>query len=144
MGSGKRSDGFTLIELMIVVAIVGILAAIAYPSYQESTAKSRRADAKSALLGLSTAMERFYTENNFTYIGAASAGDGSAPDKTLYPSEAPLDGNTKYYDLQITDEEASTYTLTAIPKGAMSGDRCGNLTLSSAGVRGADAANCWN
>jgi prepilin-type N-terminal cleavage/methylation domain-containing protein len=57
-------NGFTLIELMIVVAIIGILASIAYPSYQESILKSRRADAKGALLGFANAMERHFTETN--------------------------------------------------------------------------------
>ncbi|MCP4091353.1 MAG: prepilin-type N-terminal cleavage/methylation domain-containing protein, partial [Gammaproteobacteria bacterium] len=56
-----KSRGFTLIELMIVVAIVGILAAIAYPSYQEQVRKSRRADANGALLGLANAMQRHAT-----------------------------------------------------------------------------------
>ena len=56
--------GFTLIELMITVAIVGILASIAYPSYQDSVMKSRRADVKGVLLGLTNAMERRFTETN--------------------------------------------------------------------------------
>ena len=59
-----NTKGFTLVELMIAVAIVGILASIAYPSYQDSVRKSRRADAKGALLGFANAMERHFTENN--------------------------------------------------------------------------------
>jgi len=64
--------GFTLIELMIVVAIVAILAAVALPSYNNSIDKSRRADAQSALLGFSQAMEQFFTANS-TYVGAGAA-----------------------------------------------------------------------
>ncbi|OZG71478.1 pilus assembly protein PilE [Hahella sp. CCB-MM4] len=143
MKSVNNSRGFSLIELMIVMAIVGILAAIAYPSYQESTAKSRRADGQSALVGLAAAMERYYTENNFTYVGAADGGAGNPPIADLYPSEAPLDGSVKYYDLEITTETASTFSLTATPKNAMAGDRCGDLTLNSAGTRGADEDDCW-
>ena len=68
-----NTKGFTLIELMIAVAIVGILAGIAYPSYQDSVRKSRRADAKGALLGFANAMERYFTENN-SYLGAGAGG----------------------------------------------------------------------
>ena len=141
--SMHKESGFTLIEILITVAIIGILAAIAYPSYQESVAKSRRADAQSALLGLASAMERFYSENSFSYIGAAQSGDGSAPQAAIYPSEAPLDGNTKYYDLIIATETATNFSLTAKPKSNMSSDRCGSFTLNSAGVRNADETDCW-
>ena len=59
----RKHQGFTLIELMIVVAVIGILASIAYPSYREYVAKSRRAEAKTVLLSAQQWMERFYTEN---------------------------------------------------------------------------------
>ena len=59
----KHSAGFTLIELMIVVAIIAIIAAVAFPSYQEHVRKTRRADAQTALLELSQFMERHYTAN---------------------------------------------------------------------------------
>lgn len=127
----SRPAGFTLIELMIVVVVLAILAAIAYPSYLEQVKKGRRADAQGALMGLANAMERHYTENA-SYLGAAAAGaDTGAPD--IYPNEAPLDGNTKYYDLSIEAATATTYTLAAIPKGAQAGD--GRLELDSTGAR---------
>lgn len=123
--------GFTLIELMIVVAIVAILAAIAYPSYQDQVRKSRRADAQGALLGFGNAMERRFTERN-TYAGAATGGaDTGAP--TVYPTEAPVDSGTKYYDLTINAANASSFTLRATPKGAQSGD--GILELDHTGAR---------
>lgn len=68
-----RQSGFTLIELMITVAVIGILAAIAFPSYQDSIRKSSRADGKNALTQAAANMERYYTENN-TYVTAAICG----------------------------------------------------------------------
>ena len=88
--SGMR--GFTLIELMIAVAVVGILAAIAYPSYQEHVRKARRADAQTALLELAQFMERHYTANG-RYLTTA----GAAP--VLPFDAAPKDGATKYYNI---------------------------------------------
>lgn len=135
--------GFSLIELMIVVAIIGIIAAVAYPSYQSHVEKARRSDAQGALTAFSAAMERHYTENG-TYQGAAQGGnDTGAPAPTLFPSEAPLDGSVKYYDLRITAVARNTYTLTATPKGAQSGD--GAMRLLSNGTKqwDRDGAGTW-
>jgi type IV pilus assembly protein PilE len=141
----KQSKGFTLIELMIVVAIVGILAAIAYPSYQEQIRSSRRGDCAGALAGLANAMERFYTMNN-TYEGAADVATG-APDPALlgYPATCPVDGGTATYDLTIA-ATASTFTVSAAPTGAQTGDTCGTLTLTNTGTKGvtdASAGKTW-
>lgn len=117
----RLQNGFTLIELMIVVAIVGILASIAYPSYQESVRTSRRADAKGALIGLSGAMERHYTETN-SYCGAAVTNAigsclSATGSPTIYSTTSPVDGGTAYYDLTIQAATATTYTLRATPVG---------------------------
>ena len=72
----KRSRGFTLIELMIVVAVVGILAAIAYPSYTDSIVKGRRAQGRTALAELMQQQERYMTQNN-TYLAFTSVRDGT-------------------------------------------------------------------
>ncbi len=137
----KSSAGFTLIEVMIVVAIIGILAAIAYPSYQDHVRKSRRADAQTALLELAQFMERHYTTNG-RYLTSANA----AP--ALPFSEAPKDGTTKFYDLGFTaTPTANAYTLQAVPKNAMANDSCGTLTLTNTGAKGQKAgatlAECW-
>ncbi|SEG76846.1 type IV pilus assembly protein PilE [Marinobacterium lutimaris] len=138
-----RTQGFTLIELMITVAVVGILAAIAYPSYQEYVKESRRSNARVDLLQLAQFMERYYTSN-----GRYTASGGVAP--TLPYSQSPKDGSTKYYDLSLPAAALtnSTYTLQAVPKGAMNGDRCGTLTLTHTGVKGVQggssgADDCW-
>ena len=146
-----RKGGFTLVELMVTVAAVAILATIAYPSYVENIRKVRRSDAEGALMGLTNAMERYYTINN-TYENTTQGGAlPGSPLATLYPSEAPLEGATKYYDLRITDAQVGSYSLAAMPKGNTDQfkDKCGTLTLTSTGVRdtlnvyGKTAQDCW-
>ena len=145
--------GFTLIELMITVAIVGILASIAYPSYQDSVMKSRRADAKGALLGFANALERHFTETN-SYCNAATTTVGTCTNATgsptIYSTTSPIDGGTPYYNLTIYTATDSIYTLYAAPTGAQSGDKCGTLTLNHKNEKdvigaatGVTKANCW-
>ncbi len=147
----KKSSGFTLIELMIAIVIVGILAAIGYPSYQEHVQSTKRAECAGGLVGLAGAMERFFTKNN-SYIGAGSAGGGGnttgAP--TIYDTQCPIDGGTATYNLTIEAATASTFEVRAAPTGAQSGDKCGTLTLSNTGLKGISGADtgitpqdCW-
>jgi type IV pilus assembly protein PilE len=146
-----RTKGFTLIELMIVVAVIALLVGIAYPSYQESVHKSRRGVGQGALMGLASAMQRFYTEGSpSTYVGVAASGPPGPPDSAIYPSAAPLDGAAKDYNLIIQSAAASTFTLRAIPRDNHVGDKCGTLTLESSGQRGITGGasgvtwqNCW-
>ncbi|KXS54006.1 MAG: type IV pilus assembly protein PilE [Marinobacter sp. T13-3] len=139
----RANAGFTLIELMIVVAIIGIIAAIAYPSYQGYVESTRRGDAKGALMQFASAMERYYTQNN-TYIGADGGSSAinttnTSPPASLFPDEAPLDGSAKFYDLYIYDLQANSFILRAVPKNGQAGD--GFLQLRSNGVREWDADN---
>ena len=136
----KNKKGFTLIELLITIAIVGILSAVAYPSYLDNVKNTRRTDAQSALLGLSQAMERHYTANG-TYEGAATgAADTGAP--TIFATRSPELGSTVYYNLTIASAGVSTYTLGAEPVNAQAGD--GVLILTSTGARGWDVNNSQN
>ena len=134
----KRNRGFTLVEIMVVVAIVGILFAIAYPSYQNYIVRSKRADAMGALLNAAQAMER-YKVNNYDY-------DVGTTISTVYATQVPVEGGTAYYTLSITST-TTTYTITATPTGSMAG-LDGALTLSNTGVRqwtdsGGNTHNCW-
>jgi type IV pilus assembly protein PilE len=145
----KKIKGFTLIELMIVVAIVGILSAIAIPSYQESVRKSRRADAKGALLGLANAMERRFTETNSYKLAAGTTG-APTDTGTPYIYNVNSSGTDEYYNITIDAADEFSYLLGAEPKAAQASDQCGKLTLTSTGEKnianatpGVDKADCW-
>ncbi len=130
MQLSHKVKGFTLIELLIAVAIVGILAAIAYPNYLDHMYKSRRADGHSALMNLASYMESFYTENN-TYTGATLTALGLT-------NQSPQN----YYTTSISAATATSYTIKATPTGAQASDSCGALTLTNTNVKG-PRANCW-
>lgn len=147
----NKQNGFTLIELMIVVAIVGVIAGIAYPSYQDSLVKSRRADAKAALLELSVFMERLYTTTGCYNPGATDkvCGDGNDAAPTLPFSTTPKSG-TANYNLSLSVITASTFTLQSVPVATITDSKCGSLTLTHTGVKGAsyattpaEVAACW-
>jgi len=129
----KRASarGFTLIELMIVVAIIAIVTAVAYPSYLDQVSKTRRSVAQGDLMELASFMERYFTENN-TYVGAA-----------LPFAQSPKSG-TSYYTLTLPAASltATAYVLTATPTGSQSADSCGTMTLAQTGAK-TPAANCW-
>lgn len=139
----NKSKGFTLIELMIVVAVVGILGAVAYPSYTEYVMRGHRADARAALLQAQLWMERAATANG------------------VYPTALPAsvtwtNDNSKRYTLSLAAGATNAaFTLQAAPKAnnPQTKDKCGTLTLTHTGTRDITnkpsastmtAADCWN
>jgi type IV pilus assembly protein PilE len=126
--------GLTLIELLIVLAIVSILATLAYPSYQEHLYKTRRTDAHIALLTLAGAME-IYFQQHHTYLGAES------PQK-LGVEECSSQG---YYQISLNTPSAQTYSLSATPDPhqAQALDPCKTLTLNHRNEKGGALPNCW-
>lgn len=141
----RQMKGFSLIELVVAMAIIAILAAIAVPSYTEYTQRSKRMDAISMLSQLSQAMERFYSVN-YTYEGAASGGnDTGAPASTTFGfTQSPANG-TAAYNLTISAATESSFSVRATPIGAQANDGCGTLTLSSTGTRtdNGGTKECW-
>ncbi|AXA67775.1 type IV pilin protein [Pseudomonas oryzihabitans] len=137
-----RARGFTLIELMVVVAVVGILAAIAYPSYQTYVLRSNRSEGQALLNEAAARMERFYAQNN-AYPTAIS-GLSIVNNKTASGSTTVL-SSSGYYQLSMAVNGTGTtaytnngpYLLTAIRSSIQTRDTiCGDLTLNAQGVRG--------
>ncbi len=127
----RRQTGFTLIELMLVVAIIGILASIAIPAYNSYVERTNRADGQQALLDTAQRLERCRTSH-----GAYDHDDCGVD----FPIESP-EGH--YTIAEPDDLGASSFTLEAEPQGAQADDDCGTFTLTAAGQRGADEEDCW-
>jgi type IV pilus assembly protein PilE len=129
-----RTRGFTLIELLIVLVCMGVLTALAWPSYQQHLLRSQRANARTALLQTAHWLER-----------AASA-NGNYPATADIPSSV-LSVSGQRYALQATTS-AQSFNLVAQPLGAQTQDACGSFTLTHLGERGVQnakqsAAACW-
>lgn len=132
----KAESGFTLIELSCVLAIISILAMIAYPLYTQHLFKARRSDAEIALLDLASGMERYYADHN-SYLGA-----------TLENTETNKYSHNDFYQMSIAMSTDEDYQLTAVPKNAQLKDTlCGNLGLNQLGEKTISGkgtvSECW-
>ena len=136
----KRNFGFTLTELMIVVVIIGVLAAIALPAYRSYVIRAHRADAKNALLAVQLAEEKWRA--NHTSYTALMTNLG-------YSGDSNQDSPNKYYQVTVTNASTATYTITAAPQGSQTADtECGSFILDQSNnqtINGTgSAADCWN
>lgn len=127
-------NGFTLIELLIAIAIIGILASIAYPSYQDSVRKTRRAEAQVIMMEYASFAERVYTENN-SYRGATIVLAG-IQDTTFYSYAVAM--------TPAAPDPATTFTITATALAGQANDNCGDLSIENTGNTDPDIAGCWN
>ena len=137
----NRVKGFTLIELMIGVAIIGVLASVAYPTYVGHLGETRRTDAQTALLELSQFMDRNLTMANRYDLKV----DGN-PIELPY-TQSPKNSSSKFYTLALDADTltATTFTLVASPVGEQSGDACGTMTLDNVGRKtpSPTTSSCW-
>lgn len=141
----KKNSGFTLIELMIAVAIVGILVRIALPSYTNYVLRSHRVEAINGLLDVASRQARFYTIGNAYTTSMTTLG---------YPTDPyPVSSSTnRYYDISVASAPAATasapatFTVQAVPYGSQANDACGTFTYTDLGVKGVSGSTvskCW-
>lgn len=145
--------GFTLIELMITVAIVGVLASLAYPSYVEYVARGHRTQVKGQLAAAQQWMERYYSERYFYGNDAAATANTAFANQGFAQSPPAGEGAARYTLAVTVADGGQTYTITATRAGTMAGDRCESPTITNTGVKGISGktsvqaaplvADCW-
>lgn len=154
MKSGKKKmRGFTLVEMMIVVAIISIISAIAYPSYLENVRRSNRSEVRALMLENAQYMERFFTENS-SYLQSAGATPAAPVLPNLVSPRGAVGTNINYNIAfrALPAQSVTTYAIEAVPANSMAGDACATLTYNHLGQRGTDGSlsagmtsdTCWS
>jgi type IV pilus assembly protein PilE len=129
----NQSRGFSLIELMITVAVVAIIATIALPAYNDSVRKGKRSDGKAALMDVASRLEQYYLDNK-TYTTDMT--------NLSYSAATDVDTTDGYYKMKVVGcPIASCFTISATPQGDQANDSCGILTVNSMGIK--TPSDCW-
>ena len=137
-----RQAGFSLIELLVVLVIMGVLSALALPGYSRYVQRGNRTEVMAALLEAQHFMERYYSANG-QYLSPANA----VPMLPQRLQRIPLQGTVRY-QLSVREATVNSYLLQAVPEGSMADDVCGSLTINQTGLRGVlnstnSVSECW-
>jgi type IV pilus assembly protein PilE len=145
----EKKNGFSLLELMIVVAIISIISAIAYPSYMEYVVKAKRTTASSMLMQVADRQQQFFMDNKRYADDMTNLGFQADPLVIDNDGRSIASGSSdSIYSIALSGVTVTTYTATASPQKAQAtrDTKCANLTLNQAGAKGhsGTGSDCWS
>lgn len=140
----RKGSGFTLTELLIVLAIIGLLLAVALPSYRKQAMKSNRASAKAVLMQLISREEAFFSDRKV--YATTLAGLGYTQDPMYVGTDGAITATSTgalYTVSFVAGATQTAFTLQAAPTGTQASDTCGTLSITSLGVKSPTTSGCW-